>query len=85
MDLDFATFKELQQAIHILAFIIRGVQTTLKFTLPGTKLLGGVGGCDTPPKVRLAGQGLFLHGKMPTNCSRCDEQKYETGFEKKCH
>ena len=43
---------------------------------------GGVGGCDTPTKVQLAGQELFLHGKMPANWLRCDEQKYETWFKK---
>ena len=32
-ELDFATFEELQLATHALAFMIRGVQTTLKFTL----------------------------------------------------
>ena len=32
-ELDFATFEELQLATHVLAFMIRGVQTTLKFTL----------------------------------------------------
>ena len=45
------------------------------YAYSGAKLLGGVGGCDT--KVRLAGQGLFLHGKMPANWLRCDEQKYQ--------
>ena len=28
-ELDFATFEELQLATHVLAFMIRGVQTTL--------------------------------------------------------
>jgi hypothetical protein len=32
-DLDFSTFEELQVATHILAFMVRGVQTTLKFML----------------------------------------------------
>ncbi len=32
-DLDFATFEELEVATHVLAFMVRGVQTTLKFML----------------------------------------------------
>ena len=41
----------------------------------GRNFCGGFGGCDTPPpKVRLAGPGLFLHGKTPPNWLRCDEQ-----------
>ena len=30
-DLDFSTFEELEVATHALAFMVRGVQTTLKF------------------------------------------------------
>jgi hypothetical protein len=32
-DLDFSTFEELEVATHVLAFMVRGVQTTLKFLL----------------------------------------------------
>ena len=32
-DLDFSTFEELEVATHALAFMVRGVQTTLKFML----------------------------------------------------
>ena len=32
-DLDFSTFEELEVASHVLAFMVRGVQTTLKFML----------------------------------------------------
>ena len=32
-DLDFSTFEELEVATHVLAFMVRGVQTTLKFML----------------------------------------------------
>ena len=32
-DLDFSTFDELEVATHVLAFMVRGVQTTLKFML----------------------------------------------------
>ena len=49
-------------------------------SISGAKLLGGVGGCDTPPKSDWQGNWLFLHGKMQIGQ---DEQKYETGFEKK--
>ena len=55
-------------------FIIRRSQ--------GRNFWGTGGGGDTPWGC-LAGQRLFLHGKMPENSLRCDDQKYETGFEKK--
>ena len=32
-DLDFSTFEELEIATHALAFMVRGIQTTLKFIL----------------------------------------------------
>ena len=49
----------------------------------GRNFWGGVGGCDTPPPPMSDWQGnwLFLQGKMPTNWSRCNEQKYFSGFE----
>ena len=32
-DLDFSTFEDLEVATHALAFMVRGIQTTLKFML----------------------------------------------------
>ena len=38
-DLDFSTFEDLEVATHGLAFMVRGIQTTLKFMLACTILV----------------------------------------------